>query len=124
MKNGGSAGTAIDIYERTYSFSLGLVRLTRKIPLDNTNRPLVSQLVRAGTSISANLHEANLGSSRKDFVNKVAIALRESAETLYWLRLLRDSDYLSPELANSHIQEAYEITNILAKIKINAQTHT
>ncbi len=124
MKNGGTVNTTVDIHERAYSFSLGLVNLARGIAPDNTNRSLINQLVRAGTSVSANLHEANLGSSRKDFVNKVAIALRESAETLYWLRLLRDSEYLSSELANPHIQEAQEITKILAKIKINAQAHT
>lgn len=121
---GARSTTAIDIHDRAYSLSLNLVKLSRQIPLDIASRSIVGQLVRSGTSISANLHEANLGSSRKDFINKLSIALRESAETLYWLRLLRDSGYISSGASDPYIVEVDEITKILAKIKINAQAHT
>lgn len=126
MKNESTERTVpvVDIHDRCYQFSLAIVNLAQHIDSSLINKPLVGQLVRAATSISANLYEASLGSSRKDFVNKVSIALRESAETLYWLRLLCDSGYLSSAVANSHIQEADEIIRILAKIKINAQAHT
>lgn len=110
------------IYSRCYAFSLAVVKLAKDCPADMVSRNLVVQLVRAVTSITANLSEADAGISRKDFVNKVTIAVKEARETLYWLQLLTESGYIKPAVSQSLMQEGEEITKILAKIKINSRT--
>ena len=83
------------------------------------------QIVRSGTSIGANINEANYGQSRADFISKMHIALKETAETEYWLRLLHLSDYIKDEMANSLLSECMEIKRMLvasintAKEKLN-----
>ncbi len=110
------------IHSRCYAFSLAVVKLARTCSMDVVSRNLIAQLVRAVTSIAANLNEADAGISRKDFVNKVTIALKEARETLYWLQLLTESGYIESVTSKSLLQEGEEITKILAKIKINSRT--
>ena len=75
-------------------------------------------MLRSGTSIGANITEAIFGSSTKDFVNKLRIARKETAETLYWLELLHDSKNLNDIMYNSMLQDCEEIMAILtASIK-------
>lgn len=74
------------------------------------------QLLRSGTSIGANVEEAQAGQSRADFISKYAIALKEARETLYWLRLLEKSNLIEKDLARPLIQEANEICKILGAI--------
>ena len=77
---------------------------------------LSKQLLRCGTSIGANVAEAQYGISRKDFLNKLYIALKECAETLYWLELLRDCGYLDHPQYNSLFQDCDELRRILSSI--------
>ncbi len=77
------------IAERAFAFAVRVVKLSQA--LDETrgvSRTLANQLLRAGTSVGANLEEAKGGQSRADFVSKVSISLKEARETHYWLRLL------------------------------------
>ena len=74
------------------------------------------QVFRSGTSIGANSEEAIGGASRRDFVAKLIIARKETRETHYWLRLLRDSRTLEPRLADSLIHDAEELMKILTAI--------
>ena len=74
------------------------------------------QLLRSGTSIGANIAEAQYGSSRKDFGNKLYIALKECAETLYWLELLHSCDYLTDKAYNSLFADCEELLKLLTSI--------
>ncbi len=81
---------AVDIQQRTFAFAVRVVRLCRHIEeKPGAGRTLSRQLLRAGTSIGANIEEAQSGTSKADFTYKVAIALKEARETDYWLRLLQ-----------------------------------
>ena len=77
---------------------------------------LSKQLVRSGTSIGANVAEAQFGSSRKDFLNKLYIALKECAETLYWLELLYLCDYFTEVEFNSLHEDCMELRKMLSAI--------
>ena len=77
---------------------------------------LSKQLLRSGTSIGANIAEAQYGSSRKDFLNKLYIALKECAETLYWLELLASCGYLAPTEYQSLRQDCDELRKLLSSI--------
>lgn len=103
------------IYPRCLNFSVEVILALRGVKQDSISRPLISQLTRSATSIGANLGEAHYGASRKDFINKITIALKESQETLYWLEVMTKTDYLP--LSQSLINEATEIHKILSTIK-------
>lgn len=72
------------------------------------------QVLRSGTSIGANIAEAIYGSSRKDFLAKLQIALKECSETLYWLELLNSCDYIPNDLYQSLLQDCNELRRILS----------
>lgn len=77
---------------------------------------LSAQLVRSGTSIGANVREAVQAQSRKDFLSKMNIALKEASETEYWLELLFESDYLTIQQYDSIQSDCSELNKILIKI--------
>ncbi|MFA5009928.1 MAG: four helix bundle protein [Patescibacteria group bacterium] len=106
------------IYNRSCDFAKATIAILRTIHQDPITRPLISQLVRSSTSIGANLSEATFGTSRKDFISKVTIALKEAHESLYWLDLLESSNYIDTSQANQLKNEAREIRKILATIKL------
>ena len=115
-----------DICERTFRFAARIVKLCQT--LDETrgvNRTLANQLLRAGTSIGANVEEAQAGQSRPDFLSKYAIARKEARETHYWLRLLVETGILSEEKLADLIEECDQIiailTTIIKKTKENAK---
>ena len=74
--------------ERTFKFSQELISFCSRAPKNQINNPIISQLVRAGTSIGANYAEADAASTKKDFLNKLAISRKEINETKYWLRIV------------------------------------
>ncbi len=74
------------------------------------------QLLRSGTSVGANIEEAIGGSSKRDFIHKLEIAYKESRETRYWLRLLKESNLLEKKLAESFISDCEELIKILTAI--------
>jgi four helix bundle protein len=78
-------------------FAIRIVRLYQYLCSDKKEFVLSKQLLRSGTSIGANIAEARCGYSRKDFLAKIYIALKECAETMYWLELLHNTDYLTLE---------------------------
>lgn len=107
---------------KSYHFALRIVKLSRHLNNEVREFVLSKQILRSGTSIGANVEEANQAQSRKDFVHKLSIALKEATETNYWLRLLRDSETLETKLANSLISDCVEIQKILtASIKTTKQ---
>lgn len=103
------------IKEKSYQFALRTVKLCLWLK-DNKHFELSSQLLRAGTSIGANVEEALAGHSRKDFLRKMIIASKEAREANYWLRLLKDAGILSNSQAASITEESEEIIKILTSI--------
>ena len=111
-----------DIKERTFQFALEIVRLCRALDeKPGVARTLGNQLLRSGTSIGANVEEAQAGQSRADFVSKYAIALKEARETVYWLRLLHEFGEHSNGQCETLQREADEIARILGAIIVNAK---
>ena len=105
-----------DIVERTYNFSLCIVKFVRILPKETTGFELGRQLLRAGTSIAANVEEAQGAFSKDDFTYKMQTAFKEARETSFWLRLIRDSFVAKLNGLESLIQESNELKNILASI--------
>ena len=103
------------IQQKSYAFALEIIDLYRKLGKAN-EYVLSKQLLRSGTSIGANVEEAQAGQSRADFISKMSIASKEARETCYWLRLLRDSNTIANSEATSLLSEAESLVNILTAI--------
>jgi four helix bundle protein len=104
--------------EKSYNFALRIVRLYKFMASEQKEFVLSKQILRSGTSIGANVEEAKHAQSKADFVHKLSISQKEAAETNYWLRLLRDSEYLSEKQAESLITDCDELLRLLtASIK-------
>jgi len=104
------------IAERSFGFALLIIE-TYKFLIKEKEFVLSKQLLESGTSIGANVHEAQAAQSKKDFTAKMAIASKEARETQYWLRLLDKSGYLFGfEKKGELFSEILAITNILTKI--------
>ena len=107
----------IDIQERSFQFAVRIVKLCQFLSAKpGVSRTLSNQLIRSGTSIGANIEEAQGGQSRADFLSKMSIALKEARETHYWLKLLSAADVVKPALVSEIQSEANEITAILTSI--------
>lgn len=112
-----------DIKERTFEFALGVVRLCRAIETrPGVARTVSQQLLRAGTSIGANVEEAQAGQSRADFISKYAVALRETRETIYWLRLLDAAGVCLDGKFGQLVSEADEIAKIVGTIILKTKS--
>lgn len=110
-----------DLEERTAAFSERVIDFCKQLPQNTITRPIINQLIRAGTSIGANYCEADEASSKKDFLNKIAIANKETKETKYWLRM---AAYTVPDLkgnARGLWKEAQEFNLIFAAILRNTK---
>ena len=105
-----------DLRERSIGFAKRIVGAYHFLCDDKKEFVLSKQLLRSGTSIGANIAEAQYGSSCKDFLNKLYIALKECSETLYWLRLLHECDYLSADQYKSLQSDCEELRKILSSI--------
>ena len=103
------------IKEKTYKFALDIIKIYQQMIKQN-EFILSKQLVRAGTSIGANVEEATAAQSRKDFISKMSISSKEARETNYWLRLLRDSQLCEGIYYTEIIEESEEIIKILTSI--------
>ncbi|MCB0464766.1 MAG: four helix bundle protein [Aequorivita sp.] len=103
------------IAERTYMFAIEIVKLTKGL-IAEKEYVLSKQILKSGTSIGANVEEAIGGISKKDFRAKMSISYKEARETQYWLKLLRDTNYISPEKFDSLNKELISILKILYKI--------
>jgi len=111
-----------DIVERTFEFSVRIVKLARKLDEKSWSvKTLSNQVLRSGTSIGANIEEAQAGQTKADFIHKYSIALKEARETKYWLRLLAASEIMKEDVFESIIAESDEIARVIAKIIINAR---
>lgn len=98
-----------------------IVKLCRYLRDEKKEFILSKQLLRAGTSIGANIAESQQAQSRPDFISKLCIALKEASETNYWLRLLRATDYLSETKYRTMIVQCKELERLLTSILKSAK---
>ncbi|MBT8272185.1 MAG: four helix bundle protein [Bacteroidia bacterium] len=103
------------IATKTYAFSVSVVELSKRL-ISKNEFVLSKQLLKSGTSIGANVEEAIGGISKRDFRAKMSISYKEARETHYWLRLLKDTDYISQNEFNDYEKELSSILKILYKI--------
>jgi len=105
-----------DLEERTAKFGEAVIDFVKRIPSNDITRPLISQLVRSGTSVGANYCEADDASSKREFRQKIGYCRKESRETKHWLRMIAKA---SPELREAAVklwQEAKELHLIFVAI--------
>jgi len=103
----------MDSKNRSYKFSLKIIELIDKLPNDMSTQIIAKQLLRAATSVGANIVEAQASPSRRDFTNFFHHSLKSANETKYWLCLLKDANKGSIETLNKLIQEIDELAKIL-----------
>ena len=103
---------------KSYALALRIINLYKYLVKEKKEYVLSKQILRSGTAIGANIEEAVGGQSDKDFLAKLAIAYKEARETLYWIKLLRDAQYLKPNFAASILTDCEEICKIIGKIQI------
>ena len=101
------------LIDKSIAFASRILKLHRFLIKNKRETIISKQIVRSGTSIGANINEANYGQSKADFISKLHIALKETAETEYWLKLLTLSEYITSEMGNSLLQDCMELKRIL-----------
>ncbi len=104
------------IEKKSFDFAVRIVRLYKYLCDKKKEFVLSKQLLRSGTSIGANVAEAQQAQSKADFISKISIALKETTETKYWLRLLNATDYLSDIEIKTILADCVEIEKILTAI--------
>ena len=104
------------VLEKSYHFAVKVVRLYKHLSQEKREFILSKQLLRSGTSIGANTEEGIGGYSKKDFSAKLGIAYKESRETKYWLRLLKDTDYITEDQFQDLHEECDELAKLLFSI--------
>ncbi len=108
------------VKNKSYAFAVKVVRLARELK-QRHEFELSKQVLRAGTSIGANVEEALAGISRRDFIAKMSIASKEARETHYWLRLIQDSQALALNVVSPLLNDVEELLRILTAIVKTSQ---
>ena len=98
--------------EKSFDFALAILKLSRSL-IANKEYVIAKQLLKSGTSIGANIEEGERAESKKDFVHKLSIALKECYETTYWLRLLKESGIRNATETDPLISDVTEIIKML-----------
>ena len=113
----------LNIVDRSKKFAVEIILFSSKLPKNPAGYTVSDQLVRAGTSIGANLTEAQESISKSEFKYKINISLKEAKETLYWLDLIRLSEFVSVKTVQPLLQECEELVKILVTIsrKLNSK---
>ena len=106
---------------KSYIFALRIIKLYKHLTQEQREFVLAKQVLRSGTSIGADVEEALGGQSKADFRHKLAIALKEARETSYWLRLLKDSEFIKIDAFLSLHGECDELVKILKSILLTSQ---
>lgn len=99
--------------DKSFAFSLRIIKLYKYMSTELREFVLSKQVLRSGTSIGANVEESKHAQSKMDFINKLSIAQKEAIETNYWLRLLKGSEYLTHEQADSMLTDCDELQRLL-----------
>ena len=104
------------VLEKSKKFSVRIVRLSQYLEKEKREYDLSRQIKRSGTSIGANIREATYAQSKNDFISKMNIALKEAAETEYWIELLKETGYLTKEQYESIVSDCKELVKLLTTI--------
>ena len=104
------------IVEKSFKFAVRIVKLYKYLCNNKKEFVLSKQLLRCGTSIGANINEAQEAQSKNDFISKLSISLKEARETKYWIELLKETNYLSNKEAENLLQDLIEIIKLLTSI--------
>ena len=104
------------VEEKSFQLAIRTIRLYQYLRSKKKEFVLSKQLLRSGTSVGANVAEAQQAQSRADFLSKINIALKEAAETEYWLRLLRATDYLEEKEFRSIYSDCEQVKKLLVAI--------
>ena len=99
---------------KSYDFSIRIVKCSQYLQEQKREFILSKQLLRSGTSIGALIAEGKYAQSKADFTNKLYISLKEANETRYWIRLLKDCDYLSVHMADSLLSDVEDLIKMLS----------
>lgn len=105
------------VQSKSYDFALRIVKVYKYLSQEKREFVLSKQLLRSGTSVGANIEEAIGGQSKADFFAKLTIAYKEARESKYWIRLLRDSDYLAIEQSDDLLKDVEELLKIIGSIQ-------
>lgn len=106
------------VKEKSYKFALRIIELYKYLNYEKKEYALGKPLLLCGTSIGANIEEAIGGQTEKDFYTKITIAYKETRETNYWLRLLKDSGILDTKIAISLLKDCDELLKIIGSIQL------
>jgi len=101
------------LLDKSLLFAARIVKLNKYLTKEKKGTVISKQIIRSATSIGANANEAIYGQSKADFIAKLQISLKETAETEYWLRLLILSEYITDKEGNSLLDDCLEIKRIL-----------
>lgn len=105
------------IQQKSFAFAIRIVNVYKYLISEKKEFVLSKQILKSGTSIGANIEESIGGQSKKDFISKISISYKEARETIYWLKLLQATDYLSEQEATSLLYDAEELCKIIGKIQ-------
>jgi four helix bundle protein len=105
-----------NLYKKAYTFAIRVVKAYQFLSEEKREFVLSKQLLRSGTSIGANVAEANGAISKADFSSKISISYKECLETKYWLSLLKDTDFINQQTFDSIFEDADELAKILFSI--------
>ena len=109
-------GGKVDIHERTFAFAVRVLKLAQVLPTDTVGRTVARQIARSGTSVGANVEEAQGSHSKAEFARRMGIARSEARETLYWLRLIPAVGMIPAKRIEDLSDEAEQIAKILTSI--------
>lgn len=104
------------VKNKSFNFAIRIVKLYKYLTENKNEFVLSKQILRSGTSIGANINEALQGQSKKDFLMKMNISLKECSETKYWLELLHATEYIDDKMLQSIYDECIELEKILTSI--------
>ncbi len=111
------------VKEKSFAFAVRVVKLYQFLVNEQKEYVISKQLLRSGTSVGANIREAEHAETKKDFIHKMAIAQKEINETLYWLELMETTNYLTKEQFYSMNNDAVEIIKLITTIIKNAKSN-
>ena len=109
------------IVDKSYKFSLRIIKLYKYLANEKKEFVLSKQILRCGTSIGANINEAQSAETKPDFIHKMGISLKEVRETIYWLNLLKDSDYIDNKSFSSIEKDCSELLKLISKIILTSK---
>lgn len=100
------------VRDKSYGFALRMIKAYKYLAVSQREFVLSKQMLRSGTAIGALIREAEYAQSKADFVHKLSIALKEANETVYWISLLKDSEYIEEAGATSLMKDCYELIKL------------